>query len=51
MKRMLVIAVAGLMLVSPVMAQELKKVSLDDATSIGLKIQSDATIKWKEKVR
>lgn len=45
MKRMLVIAVAGLMLVSPVMAQELKKVSLDDATSIGLKIQSDATIK------
>lgn len=49
MKRMLVIAVAGLMLVSPVMAQELKKVSLDDATSIGLKIQSDATIKVEGK--
>jgi hypothetical protein len=45
MKRMLVIAVAGLMLVSPVMAQELKKLSLDDPTSIGLQIQSDATIK------
>jgi len=33
------------MLVNPVMAQELKKLSLDDATSIGLQIQSDATIK------
>jgi hypothetical protein len=49
MKRMLVIAVAGLMLVSPVMAQELKRVSLDDPTSIGLKIQSDATIEVEGK--
>jgi hypothetical protein len=49
MKRMLVLAVAGLMLISPVMAQELKKISLDDTSSIGLKIQSDATIKVEGK--
>lgn len=42
---MLVIAVAVLMLANPVIAQELKKVSLDDATSIGLHIESDSTIK------
>ena len=45
MKRMLVIAVAVLMLIGPVMAQELKKLGLDDARSIGLQIQSDSTIK------
>ena len=49
MKRLLVIAAAVLILVSPVVAQELKKFSLDDAKWIGMQIKSDATIKTEGK--
>jgi hypothetical protein len=49
MKRMLVIFLAALILVSPAVAQELKKLNLDDASSIGLQIQNDTTIKTEGK--
>ena len=50
MKRMLVAALAGLLLIiNPAMAQELKKLGLDDAALVGLQIQNDATIKVEGK--
>lgn len=45
MKAILAIALTVLILASPAVAQELKKLSLDDASSIGLQIQNDPTIK------
>lgn len=49
MKGMWVFALASLMLINPAMAQELKKLGLDDAASIGLQIQNDASIKVEGK--
>ncbi|MGE5256277.1 MAG: hypothetical protein ACM3KE_06370 [Hyphomicrobiales bacterium] len=49
MKRLLVISAAVLILVSPAAAQELKKLSMDDATSIGLQIENDPAIKAEGK--
>jgi hypothetical protein len=49
MKRLLVIVMTVLILASPAVGQELKKLSLDDAASIGLKIQNDPTIKTEGK--
>jgi hypothetical protein len=49
MKRLLVISAAVLILVSPALAQELKKLSLDDVASIGLQIQNDPMTKTEGK--
>lgn len=49
MKRMSIVAIVSLMLINSVMAQELKKLGLDDARSIGLQIQDDAMIKVEGK--
>lgn len=49
MKRMSIVAIVSLMLINSVMAQELKKLGLDDARSIGMQIQDDAMIKVEGK--
>jgi hypothetical protein len=49
MKRMSIVAIVSLMLINSVMAQELRKLGLDDARSIGLQIQDDAMIKVEGK--
>jgi hypothetical protein len=49
MKGVWVFALASLMLINPAMAQELKKLGLDEAASIGLQIQNDAAIKVEGK--
>lgn len=49
MKRMSIVAIVSLVLVNSVLAQELKKLGLDDARSIGLQIQDDAMIKVEGK--
>jgi len=53
MKNACIIAVGlvgiGLMLATPVWPQELKKISLDNASDLGLKIETDAAVKVEGK--
>ena len=49
MKIWLLTLVVLLSLGGPVLAQELKRISLDDASGLGLKIQSDSTVKAEGK--
>ncbi len=49
MRRTITIIFVSLLIYSPSLAGELKKLSLDDASSIGLKIQTDSKIKVEGK--
>ena len=49
MKRLLLVLVALLLMGGPASAQELKRISLDDASAIGLQIQSDSAVKTEGK--
>jgi hypothetical protein len=49
MKRAVTILFVSLLICTPLWAGELKKLSLDDASSIGLKIQTDAVMKVEGK--
>jgi len=49
MKRLLLILVALLLMGGPASAQELKRISLDDASTIGLQVQSDSAVKAEGK--
>jgi len=49
MKVLMITLVALLLIGSPAQAQELKRISLDDASGLGLQIQSDSTVKAEGK--
>ena len=49
MKILLLTLVALLLIGSPALSQELKRISLDDASGLGLQIQSDSTVKTEGK--
>jgi len=49
MKILLLTLVASLLIGSPAPAQELKRISLDDASAIGLQVQTDSMVKAEGK--
>ena len=49
MKWLLIIFIFTLLVSSPLMAEEIKRISLDDASTIGLRIETDAKVKAEGK--